>query len=235
MRIAVPRETAPDERRVGLVPDGVAKLVKAGHSITVERGAGAAAGAPDAAYEKAGATLADSFAATVAGADVVAKVQRPSPAEIASLPEGSVLIAILVRQPSARRSRPSPAAASRRSPWSWCRESPAPSRWTCSPPRPPWPATRRSCWAPPQLTRLLPMLTTAAGTLAPSRVFVLGAGVAGLQAIATARRPAPSSPRSMCGPPCENRCRASAPPSSRPRLGDAKSTLSKLVNEMKAV
>ena len=70
MRIAVPRETAPDERRVGLVPDGVAKLVKAGHSVTVERGAGAGAGIPDAAYEKAGATLADSFAGTVTGADV---------------------------------------------------------------------------------------------------------------------------------------------------------------------
>ena len=95
MRIAVPRETAPDERRVGLVPDGVAKLVKAGHTVTVERGAGVAAGAPDAAYEKAGALLADSFAATVSAADVVAKVQRPSTDEIALLPEGSVLIAIL--------------------------------------------------------------------------------------------------------------------------------------------
>jgi NAD(P) transhydrogenase subunit alpha len=188
MRIAVPRETAPDERRVGLVPDGVAKLVKAGHSITVERGDGADAGAPDAAYEKAGASLADSFAATVAGADVVAKVQRPSPAEIASLPEGSVLIAIL--SPSAQRATLE-ALASRRITALAMELVPRitraqsmdvlSSQATVA-------GYKAVLLGAAQLTRLLPMLTTAAGTLAPSRVFVLGAGVAGLQAIATARR-----------------------------------------------
>ena len=82
MRIAVPKETAPDERRVALVPDGIAKLVKAGHTVSVERGAGTEAGFTDAAFEKAGASLADGFGATVAGAAAVAKVQRPSAEEV---------------------------------------------------------------------------------------------------------------------------------------------------------
>jgi len=188
MRIAVPRETAPDERRVGLVPDGVAKLVKAGHSVTVERGAGAGAGIPDAAYEKAGATLADSFAGTVTGADVIAKVQRPSAAEIASLPEGSVLIAIL--NPSSQRPTLEALAGRRITALAMelvPRITRAQSMDVLSSQ-----ATVAGYKAvligAAQLTRLLPMLTTAAGTLAPSRVFVLGAGVAGLQAIATARR-----------------------------------------------
>jgi NAD(P) transhydrogenase subunit alpha len=188
MRIAVPGETAPDERRVGLVPDGVAKLVKAGHSVVVERGAGARAGATDQAYEKAGATLADSFQATVTGADVVAKVQRPSEAEIAMLPEGSVLIAML--QPSTQRATLEALAGRRITALSMelvPRITRAQSMDVLSSQ-----ATvagyKAVLLGAAELTKLLPMLTTAAGTLAPSRVFVLGAGVAGLQAIATARR-----------------------------------------------
>jgi len=188
MRIAVPRETAPDERRVGLVPDGVAKLVKAGHTVTVERGAGVAAGAPDAAYEKAGAMLADSFATTVSAADVVAKVQRPSTDEIGLLPEGSVLIAILT--PATQRTTLE-ALASRRITALAMELVPRitraqsmdvlSSQATVA-------GYKAVLLGASHLTKLLPMLTTAAGTLAPSRVFVLGAGVAGLQAIATARR-----------------------------------------------
>ncbi len=188
MRIAVPGETASEERRVGLVPDGVAKLVKAGHVVTVQRGAGAAAGASDAAYEKAGATLADGFAATVSGADLVAKVQRPSPGEIALLPEGSVLIALL--QPAAQRATLDALAARKVTALSMelvPRITRAQSMDVLSSQ-----ATvagyKAVLMGAAELTKLLPMLTTAAGTLAPSRVFVLGAGVAGLQAIATARR-----------------------------------------------
>lgn len=188
MRIAVPGETAPDERRVGLVPDGVARLVKAGHAVTVQRGAGDRAGASDAAYEKAGATLADSFQSTVAGANVVAKVQRPSAAEIAQLPEGSVLIAML--QPSAQRTTLEGLAARRITALAMelvPRITRAQSMDVLSSQ-----ATvagyKAVLLGAAELTKLLPMLTTAAGTLAPSRVFVLGAGVAGLQAIATARR-----------------------------------------------
>ena len=188
MRIAVPGETAPGERRVGLVPDGVSRLVKAGHTVVVQRGAGLAAGATDAAYEKAGAAIADSFAATVGGADVVAKVQRPTTDEIALLPEGSILIAML--QPAAQRATLEALAARRITALAMelvPRITRAQSMDVLSSQ-----ATvagyKAVLLGAAQLTRLLPMLTTAAGTLAPSRVFVLGAGVAGLQAIATARR-----------------------------------------------
>ncbi len=78
MRIGVPLETEPRERRVALVPDGVARLKKAGADVVVQRGAGIAAGFTDAAYEKAGASLADGAAAAFS-AEVVVKVQKPSP------------------------------------------------------------------------------------------------------------------------------------------------------------
>ncbi len=188
MRIAVPAESAAGERRVGLVPDGVARLVKAGHTVIVQRGAGEGAGAPDAAYEKAGATLADGIAATLAGANVVAKVQRPTEAEIALLPEGSVLVALL--QPAAQRTTLEALAARRITALAMelvPRTTRAQSMDVLSSQ-----ATvagyKAVLLGASHLNKLLPMLTTAAGTLAPSRVFVLGAGVAGLQAIATARR-----------------------------------------------
>lgn len=188
MRIAVPKETAPGERRVALVPDGIAKLVKAGHEVVVERGAGDAAGILDAQFEKAGATLASGFASTVAGAGLVAKVQRPSSAEVAALPAGSVLVALL--QPAAHRDLLEALAAQGVTGLAMelvPRITRAQSMDVLSSQ-----ATVAGYQAvllgATHLTRLLPMLTTAAGTLAPGRVFVLGAGVAGLQAIATARR-----------------------------------------------
>ncbi len=94
MKIAVPQERAPGERRVALVPDVVAKLIAAGHTVTVERGAGAAAFYPDAAYEKAGAALADG-AAVYAGAEIVARVARPSDDEVAAIPRGATLVGFL--------------------------------------------------------------------------------------------------------------------------------------------
>jgi len=96
MRIGVLRETVPGERRVALVPDAVTKLVAAGHQIVVQRGAGEAAGFLDAAYEKAGATLAADAAALCGGnPEIVVKVRKPSSAEAALLPKGSTLVALL--------------------------------------------------------------------------------------------------------------------------------------------
>lgn len=188
MRIAVPRETAAGERRVGLVPDGVGRLVKAGHAVVVERGAGAAAGIPDAAYEKAGAALADGFAATVAGAGCVAKVARPSDAEAELLPDGGILVSFL--QPAASRplldrlaARQVTALAMELVPRTTKAQSmdALSSQATIA-------GYKAVLLGAMHLPKLLPMLTTAAGTLAPARAFILGAGVAGLQAIATARR-----------------------------------------------
>lgn len=188
MRIAVPKETAPDERRVALVPDGVARLVKAGHTVTVERGAGAAAGFVDTGFEKVGAQLTTGFAATVAGAAAIAKVQRPSSEEAEQLPVGSVLVSLL--QPSSQRALLERLAA--RGITAFAMElvprttkaqamDALSSQATVA-------GYKAVLLGASQLGRLLPMMTTAAGTLAPAKAFIVGAGVAGLQAIATARR-----------------------------------------------
>lgn len=188
MRVAVPKETAAAERRVALVPDVVARLTKAGIVVAVEAGAGTAAGYEDAAFASAGAELAPTAAAACAGADVVCKVQRPSLAEVALLPEGSALVAMLQPAQSAElfaalATRKVTGIAMELVP----RITRAQSMDVLSSQ-----ATvvgyKAVLIAASSLPRLLPMLTTAAGTLAPARAFILGVGVAGLQAIATARR-----------------------------------------------
>jgi len=91
MKIGVPKETMPGETRVGLVPETVGRLAKAGNTVVIERGAGVASAFPDDAYEKAGAQMVDN----AFDAELVAKVQRPTDAEIGKLREGTVLIAFL--------------------------------------------------------------------------------------------------------------------------------------------
>src|SRR4030081_3235141 len=93
MKVGVPRETVPGERRVALVPEAVGRLTKAGTEVVVESGAGLGSGHDDEAYRKAGATVADRNAAF--GADLVLKVQKPSGDEIALLREGAALIATI--------------------------------------------------------------------------------------------------------------------------------------------
>src|SRR5688572_8802571 len=95
MKIGVPKETVPRERRVALTPDAVASLVKDGLEVLVEHGAGDGAFFDDASYTKAGATIAPDAAALYGQADVVAKVQKPTPAEVELLREGAVLISFL--------------------------------------------------------------------------------------------------------------------------------------------
>lgn len=185
MRIGVLKESAPRERRVALNPDAVAKLIKAGDTVVVEHGAGAAAYYPDEAYVAAGAQLGD---AQLAGAaDLVCKVQCPSPAEVASLREGAVLLTLTIgdsgtalqslatrqvsvlaleRVPRITRAQSMDVLSSQATVAGYC----------------------AALLGASTLPRFLPMLTTAAGSLTPAKVLVLGAGVAGLQAIATARR-----------------------------------------------
>ena len=184
MRVGVPRETAEDERRVALVPDVVAKLVGKGFGVAVEPGAGEAASFTDQAYAEAGAELGGS----VWDADVVVKVQKPTPDEIGRLREGAVLIGHL--QPLTDRAGIEALAA--RGVVAFAMESipritraqamdALSSQATVS-------GYKAAVLAADTLPRFLPMLTTAAGTIQPAQVLVLGAGVAGLQAIATARR-----------------------------------------------
>ncbi len=188
MRIAVPKERAPGERRVALIPDSVARLIKKGAEVAVERSAGNEAGFPDPAYQQAGATLAADAAAACAGADLTVRVQRPGPDEIGLLPEGSALVGFL--QPGSDPAYFESLAARRVTSFSMERVpritraqsmDALSSQATVA-------GYKAVLLGAAAMPRLLPMLTTAAGTLAPARAFILGAGVAGLQAIATARR-----------------------------------------------
>jgi H+-translocating NAD(P) transhydrogenase subunit alpha len=188
MRIGLPRETADHERRVALVPDSITKLVKAGHEVRVERGAGVSAGFPDAQYEAAGATLVADFAAAVDGAHVVAKVQRPDRDEIAQLPIGSALVcqlAVSTAQPTveALNARQVSVLALELVPRITRAQSMdvLSSQATVA-------GYKAVLLAASALPKFLPSLTTAAGSIQPAKAFVIGAGVAGLQAIATARR-----------------------------------------------
>lgn len=186
MRIGVPHESTAGERRVAIVPEAAAKLVGAKHEVIVESGAGVGSGHDDEAYRKAGATVADRGA--VFGADVVVKVQRPSAEEIALLREGNVLIATI--QPLTNKDAVRALAARRTTAFSMdmiprvTRAQPMDSLSSQSNIA----GYKAVLVAASSLPKFFPMLTTAAGTVTPARVLVLGAGVAGLQAIATARR-----------------------------------------------
>jgi NAD(P) transhydrogenase subunit alpha len=184
MRIGVPRETAPGERRVALVPEVVGKLVPAGFDVVVQRGAGKAASFPDTAYEEAGARLADDWA----DADAVVKVQKPSEDEAGRLREGQVLIGFLQPLTDAegieRLAARGVVAFAMESIPRITRAQPMDalsSQATVS-------GYKATLLAAERLPKFFPMLMTAAGTVAPAKVLVLGAGVAGLQAVATARR-----------------------------------------------
>jgi len=177
------RETTPGERRVALVPETVGRLAKSGNEVIVERGAGEASSFPDRMYTEAGGTIGDAW-----DAELVLKVARPSDEELARLREGAVLIAFLspltnhdlVRElgrrrvtalsmdaiPRITRAQPMDALSSQATVAGY----------------------KAVLLAAVALPRFFPMLTTAAGTIAPAKAFIIGAGVAGLQAIATARR-----------------------------------------------
>jgi proton-translocating NAD(P)+ transhydrogenase subunit alpha len=187
MRVAVPKETAPGERRVALVPETVSKLREAGFEVRVERGAGAAAGFPDEDYAAAGAEPADA-GALLAGADALAGVSRPSAGVMASLTHGIVVIGFLEpltdQEGIARlRERGAIAFAMESIPRITRAQSmdALSSQATVA-------GYKAVILAADRVRRLFPMLMTAAGTIAPVRALVIGAGVAGLQAIATARR-----------------------------------------------
>ncbi len=186
MKVGVPRETAPGERRVALVPDVVERLAGAGFEVVVESGAGRAAAFPDEAYAEAGARLVDS--SEVWSADAVAKVERPSPEEIERLRRGAVLIAFLhplTDQDTTRRLADQGVVAfAMESIPRITRAQPMDALSSQSTVA----GYKAVLIAADRLPRFFPMLMTAAGTVPPAKVLVLGAGVAGLQAIATAHR-----------------------------------------------
>ena len=183
MRVGIPRETTEGERRVALVPETVGKLAAGGFELVVEKGAGAPASFPDDAYSESGATIGDPW-----DADAVVKVRKPSAGEREQLRAGQLLIGFLeplsdpagVEALAARgvtafalesvpritRAQPMDALSSQATVGGY----------------------KAALLAAEHLPRFFPMLITAAGTVPPAKVLVIGAGVAGLQAIATARR-----------------------------------------------
>ena len=186
MRVSVPKETAPGERRVALVPETVSKLGAAGFEIRVERGAGAEAGFRDGEYTEAGAELVE--ASTLLDAECLVVVAKPSPEVVEALRTGTVLVGFLrpLSDPEgiARlRERGVVAFAMESIPRITRAQSmdALSSQATVA-------GYKAVLLAADRISRLFPMLMTAAGTIAPVRALVIGAGVAGLQAIATARR-----------------------------------------------
>ncbi len=187
MRVAVPRETAPGERRVALVPESVQRLAADGFEVVVERGAGEAASFADASYEEAGARIADG-AELLDGAGCVVRVAPPSPEEAERLSAGTVLVGFLapLADPAGverLRARGVVAFAMEAIPRITRAQSmdALSSQATVA-------GYKAVLLAADRSPKMFPLLMTAAGTVAPARVLVLGAGVAGLQAIATARR-----------------------------------------------
>ena len=182
MRVGVPKEAAPGERRVALIPETIGRLGE-GVEVVVEHGAGGEAGFPDSAYTEAGAAIGDPWSC-----EVILKVAAPTAGETERLRDGQVLVAFLSPLtdvvgvtrlaaagvhglalesiPRITRAQPMDALSSQA---------------TVS-------GYKAALVAADRLPRFLPMLMTAAGTIPPAKVLVLGAGVAGLQAIATARR-----------------------------------------------
>jgi H+-translocating NAD(P) transhydrogenase subunit alpha len=191
MRIAVPRETAPGERRVALVPESCKKLIQAGYEISIEAGAGQEAGFPDSAYLDAGAITHADPSTILASGDLVLKVTAPSLGarnEVLWMRPGSIYLGSLMPLRNLAAAR----ALAERGITSFATDA--------------IPRTTRAqamdtlssmanivgykgvLLAAAELNRYFPMLMTAAGMVRPAKVFVIGAGVAGLQAIATAKR-----------------------------------------------
>jgi proton-translocating NAD(P)+ transhydrogenase subunit alpha len=188
MKIAVPKERAPGERRVALVPEIVAKFVKGGHSVAVERGAGTSAGYTDAAFEAAGATIAPDTRVAYGGADVIVRVAKPSDAELDGIAPGTALVGFLaplgdprsVERYAQRKITALSMDAIPRTTKAQAMDALS-SQANIG-------GYKAALLAANHLPKFFPMLTTAAGTISPAKALIIGAGVAGLQAIATCRR-----------------------------------------------
>jgi NAD(P) transhydrogenase subunit alpha len=187
MKVAIAKETAPNERRVALVPEAIGKLVNAGLEVLVESGAGEGASFPDSAYVDAGATVIPT--SKVGDADVVLRVQKPSAAEVKKLKSGQTVIGLL--QPlidpqtaQALADKGVTAVSLDALPRTLSRAQTMDALSSQANVG----GYKAVIIAAEAYGRYFPLLTTAAGTAKPANVLILGIGVAGLQAIATARR-----------------------------------------------
>lgn len=186
MKISVLRERRAGETRVAATPDTVKKLVASGHSVTIESGAGTIAGFPDDSLSDAGAAIAPDAQAAARDADIIFKVRAPETDEMSALPDGVALIALMdptnldtaplnAKKVAALSMEFTPRITRAQSMDALSSQSNL--------------AGYRAVIEGAQIYgRAMPMMMTAAGTIAPAKVFIMGVGVAGLQAIATARR-----------------------------------------------
>ena len=188
MNIVIPRENHPDETRVALIPEHIARLVTAGAAVSIEAGLGNTLQIEDDAYTEAGATVVEDRTTLLQGADMVLRIRKPTPEEVELLKEGSIYVSLLdpfnekelidmflskgistismEMIPRITRAQKMDVLSSQANLAGYVAVILAAER----------------------LDKILPMMMTPAGTIAPARVFVIGAGVAGLQAIATAKR-----------------------------------------------
>jgi NAD(P) transhydrogenase subunit alpha len=188
VKLAVPTETRPGERRVAIVPDVAKKLIAAGWEVVVQSGAGNEAAFSDDAYREAGATVAPDATATHSGAGLIVKVNAPTVEDVALIPQGAVVLSFFAAGQSVEALK---ALATKGATIFSFDLLPRISRAqgmdalssqaTVS-------GYRAGLTAAEHLTKFFPMFMTAAGTVPPAKVLVMGVGVAGLQAIATARR-----------------------------------------------
>lgn len=194
MRIAVPREITPGETRVALVPETVAKLVKAGQEVIVQSGAGALAFFTDKAYQEAGATIAPNARDTYSRAELVAKVREPiQNPELGSheadlIPQGAVYISFLGRDRNSEAVKKLAARGVTAFSMEMVPRTSRAQKMDSLSSMASIAGYKAALWGAGELAKFFPLMMTAAGTIAPANVFILGAGVAGLQAIATCRR-----------------------------------------------
>ncbi len=188
VRIGIARETAPGERRTAITPETCKKYVAAGAQVMVERGVGVAAGMPDQAYVDAGASVVDDAAAALREADVALCVQPPEPALLALLKPGAALVGSLHPQADAARAEALQARDIVAFPLERLPRTTRAQAMDILSSQAGMAGYKAVLIAATLTPRFFPMLTTAAGTIRPSKVLIVGAGVAGLQAIATARR-----------------------------------------------
>lgn len=188
MKLAIPKESAAGESRVAATPESTKKLIALGHEVTIETGAGVEAGFPDAAYRDEGAKIVATVAEAMKDADLIMRVRGPSEAEATALPEGAAVIALFdpfnaSAELAAANGRKATTLAMEFTP----RITRAQSMDALSS-QSNLAGYRAVMEGATIYGRAMPMMMTAAGTVAPAKVFIMGAGVAGLQAIATARR-----------------------------------------------
>jgi len=188
MQIAVPSETHANERRVALIPDAVKKLVRAGFDVVIESGAGVHAGFSDTEYTEAGATLSSDTDALLGGADILLRVNKPALEDIKKVKRGALHISYLDPYNEAELIDAMAAQGVSSVSMEMIPRTTRAQKMDALSSQASLAGYSMVLLAANKLGRILPMMMTPAGTLKPARVFVIGAGVAGLQAIATAKR-----------------------------------------------